>query len=76
MNPRDLPDRLGCPERRRTLPIGFTTPKINRVSAVKWEGLNALVVGLEILNAEGFASRFWSILLGNHRHNYLLGEGD
>jgi hypothetical protein len=46
------------------------------VSAVKWEGLNALVVGLEILNAEGFASRFWSILLGNHRHNYLLGEGD
>jgi hypothetical protein len=28
------------------------------------EGLNTLVVGLEMLNAEGFAFKFWSIFLG------------
>jgi len=33
----------------------FITPKINSVSAVKWEGVKTLVVGLEMLNAEGFA---------------------
>jgi hypothetical protein len=59
-----------------TVYLRFTTPKINKVSAVNWEGVNALVAMLEILNAEGFASKFWSILLGNHRHNYLLGEVD
>ncbi len=64
------------PERRLTPPIEFTTPKINKVSAVNWEGVNTLVVGLEMLNAEGSASEFWSILLGNHRRNYLLGEVD
>src|SRR6266436_4032907 len=40
------------------------------------EGLNTLVVGLEMLNVEGFASYFWSIFLGEHRPNYLLGEVD
>ncbi len=64
------------PERRLTPPIEFTTPKINKLSAVNWEGVNTLVVGLEMLNAEGSASKFWSILLGNHRRNYLLGEVD
>ncbi len=39
------------------------------------EGLNTLVVGLEMLNAEGFAL-ILVYLLGNHRHNYLLGEVD
>jgi len=28
------------------------------------EGLNTLVVGLEMLNAEGFAAKFWLIFLG------------
>jgi hypothetical protein len=41
------------PERRLTPPIEFTTPKINKVSAVNWEGVNTLVVGLEMLDAEG-----------------------
>ena len=56
MNPGDLPDRLGCPECRLTLCMEFITPKINSVSAVKWEGVKTLVVGLEMLNAEDFAS--------------------
>src|SRR6266849_8981676 len=45
MNPGDLPEQLGCPKCRLTLPIGFTTSKINRASAAKWEGLNTLVGG-------------------------------
>jgi len=40
------------------------------------EGLNTLVVDLETLNVEGFASKFWSIFLGDRRHDYLLGELD
>jgi hypothetical protein len=28
------------------------------------EGLNTLVVGLEMLNAEGFAAKFWLFCLG------------
>src|SRR6266404_1913064 len=32
------PGPAGCPERRLALPMGFTTPKINRVSTVKWTG--------------------------------------
>jgi len=44
------------PERRLTPPIEFTTPKINKLSAVNWEGVNTLVVGLEMLDAEGFPS--------------------
>jgi len=44
------------PERRLTPPIEFTTPKINKVSAVNWEGVNTLVVGPEMLDAEGFPS--------------------
>jgi hypothetical protein len=40
------------------------------------EGLNTLVVGLEMFNAEGFAFKFWSNFLGIQRHDYLLGEAD
>src|SRR6266404_3251428 len=49
MNPGNLPDRAGCPERRLTLSMGFATPKINRVSAVKWTRWNTLVVRLEMM---------------------------
>src|SRR5216684_6060853 len=52
------PGPAGCPERRLTLSMGFATPKINRVSAVKWTRWNTLVVRLEVLNAKGFASKF------------------
>ena len=40
------------------------------------EGLNTLVVGLEMLNGEGFASKLWSVFLRDHCHDYLLGEVD
>src|SRR5258708_27445226 len=43
---------------------------------LKMEGVKHLSCGLEILNAEGFASKFLSILLGNHCHNDLVGEVD
>ena len=29
---------VGCPNRQLTPPIGLTTPKISRVSAVEWTG--------------------------------------
>ncbi len=37
--------RVWANHSRLTLPIAFTTPKINSVSPVKCPGLNTLVVG-------------------------------
>jgi len=40
------------------------------------EGLNTLVVGLEMPNVEGFASKFWSIFRRSITMIIFLGELD
>lgn len=39
------------------------------------EGLNTLVAGLEMLNAQGFNSKFWLILPGKSSPNYFADAG-